>query len=92
MGRMTLILGGSASQDHADNTKYDKAFIIGDFKRSVTTIKPSGNQWKAIGNYAQYDEKHQYIPIALYITLRQGGRAGEAREKYLTNKALNQFN
>jgi hypothetical protein len=61
----------------------DPAFLIGDFKRQVTTIKSTGkgsNQWLAINNYAR---GHQYVPVALYVTLFGSDRANQTREATL---------
>jgi RHS repeat-associated protein len=67
------------------------AYLIGDFKRSVTTIKPSKNQWSAIMNYARtvldFNPRtgfgHQYVPVALYVTLYGSGRANQSAEARL---------
>lgn len=58
------------------------AYLIGDFKRQVSSVDPRENQWFAIMNYAQSsllfnsagNPGHQYIPIALYVTLFTGRR------------------
>lgn len=71
------------------------AYLIGDFKRSVTTIKPSKNQWSAIMNYARTVADfnpstgfgHQYVPVALYVTLYGSDRANRSAEARLKRRA-----
>lgn len=71
------------------------AYLIGDFKRQVTTIKEDRNQWKAIMNYARsvadVDPKkgpgHQYVPVALYITFFGRSKANRTHEAKLKRKA-----
>jgi hypothetical protein len=67
------------------------AFLIGDFKRDVTTIKPKEDQFKAIMSYAQAvwqfpSPGYQYAPVALYVTL-VGGKKKQA-EKNRQGEAL----
>ncbi|NET91152.1 MAG: RHS repeat-associated core domain-containing protein, partial [Kamptonema sp. SIO1D9] len=50
--------------------KNPKAYLIGDIKLSGNAIVDSlsRGQWSAIMNYAKYGNRHQYTPVALYIT------------------------
>jgi RHS repeat-associated protein len=75
--------------------KGDPAFLIGDFKRSVTSIKTSGkgsNQWNAIMKYSravwQYPSPgQQYVPVALYVTLYDN----PTKEASLKRKAMTTY-
>ena len=62
--------GGPRTTDYARNPANSKAFLIGDVKLGGNTAARSinSNQWNAIMNYAKYGNRHQYTPIALYIT------------------------
>nr|WP_242054671.1 putative Ig domain-containing protein [Nostoc sp. FACHB-190] len=50
--------------------KNPKAYLIGDVKLAGKTVASSSysNQWKAIMNYAKYENGHQYQPVALFVT------------------------
>jgi RHS repeat-associated protein len=81
--------GGPQSTDNSP-----PAFLIGDFKRQVTTVNPYGNQWKAILNYAKSSTLqggHQIIPIALYITLYGSDQENRSKEAFLKKKAATDF-
>ncbi|MCL1474218.1 RHS repeat-associated core domain-containing protein [Argonema antarcticum] len=74
-----------------DTDRLPPAYLIGDFKRSVTEIGKRENQWNAIMNYARsvINGGHQYVPVALYVTLR-----GEERQRQVERRkarALRQF-
>jgi hypothetical protein len=57
--------GGPATTD-----KKPRAYLIGDVKLSGNAIvsKIGSGQWEAIMNYAKKENRHQYAPIALYMT------------------------
>jgi hypothetical protein len=78
--------GGPASQDHASNNSYSKAYLIGDVTRSLDGVykqKVKSKQGQAILNYARYSNNHQYNPIALYVTLFGGSQVSyEKAVKY----------
>ena len=66
-----------------------KAYLIGDAKLKTKNIKSgqkNGKQFNAIINYADYDNKHQYVPIATYVTIF----GDEDNEKKLKKRALKQ--
>jgi RHS repeat-associated protein len=72
------------------------AYLIGDFKRSVSEIKwykgsNPVNQWSAIMNYAKSIPfgGHQYIPVALYVTLFGEERQGQVQRR--KEEALKNF-
>ena len=76
-----------------DTDRMPPAYLIGDFKRSVTEATRSANprQWDAIMNYARsvVNGGHQYIPVALYVTLRGEQRQGQVERRKA--QALRQF-
>jgi RHS repeat-associated protein len=56
---------------------YNKAFLIGDVKATWLTVlnglsKPQG---RAILNYAKYSNRHQFVPIAMFVTAIGGSKA-----------------
>jgi hypothetical protein len=85
--------GGPATEDYADNSRWKKAYLIGDIKLQWGTVANGigENQWKAIIEYARYSNQHQYLPAALYVTLFGGSdsthnrivRAGLQRGVYV---------
>lgn len=76
---------------------YDRkppAYLIGDVKRSVSQIDVGKRQWNAIINYAQPSFRirngsrgHQYVPMALYMTLFNDN---PARERQVVRQGLRQ--
>jgi RHS repeat-associated protein len=71
------------SQDRKRGGKL--AWLVGDVKLRVDNIdqdvKKSDGQWRAIMNYAKTSNRHQAIPIAMYITLYGGTQLKEERIK-----------
>ncbi|NET90605.1 MAG: RHS repeat-associated core domain-containing protein [Kamptonema sp. SIO1D9] len=78
------------------STTVPPAYLIGDFKRTTkkSTLKIGKNQWNSILNYAQSvwainqagEPGHQYIPVALYVTLEsQAAQVAYARKKAMKN-------
>jgi RHS repeat-associated protein len=72
--------------------KKPKAYLIGDIKLSGNAIvqKIDKGQWQAITGYAKKENRHQHVPIALYITFwgltdKESQKINEAalREKVL---------
>jgi hypothetical protein len=74
---------GPASFDHADNPSYLKAYLIGDVTRNLKSmrrkIEDQPSQVSAVMNYARYSNRHQYNPIALYVTLFGGDQRDAAK-------------
>jgi RHS repeat-associated protein len=74
--------------DPVETDNKPPAYLIGDFKRSVSAINQyrgsnAGTQWRAILNYAKqrFAGGHQYIPVALYVTLRGEERQGQVKRR-----------
>ena len=65
--------GGPASTDFAKG-KGDKSYLIGDFKISWQRARKDMKkpQFSAMMNYAAYSNRHQVVPIALYVTMIGG--------------------
>jgi RHS repeat-associated protein len=65
--------GGPNSTDFAQG-KGEKSYLIGDFKLSWHRVEKDKNkaQFKAMMNYASFSNRHQVVPIALYITMIGG--------------------
>ncbi len=65
--------GGPASTDFARGNG-DKSYLIGDFKFSWNRIRKDSSkpQFKATANYAAFSNRHQVVPIVLYITMIGG--------------------
>jgi RHS repeat-associated protein len=72
---------GPASFDHAKNSKYPKAYLIGDIAYQLKTVvkktqsSKGKNQINAIINYAATINNHQTTPIGLYVTLYGGSQS-----------------
>jgi RHS repeat-associated protein len=79
--------GGPATTDFARTRTGRKAWLIGDVKANWNTVEDSfsKNQGKAILSYAKYSNKHQVIPVALFVTAI-GGTAQTERD--IVRKAL----
>lgn len=79
--------GGPESTDFAAG-KGDKSYLIGDFKYSWDRVKGDSDkpQFKAIMNYANFTNRHQVVPIALYITMIGGKSKLELHR--VTKKAI----
>jgi hypothetical protein len=62
--------GGPRNTDHARSDRFPKAYLIGDIKLSGNALrnKIGSSQWNAIMEYAKYGNRHQYTPVALFIT------------------------
>jgi hypothetical protein len=69
--------GEPDSEDHAKDSKYSKAWLIGDIKVSVGTLRTdvteNKNQWQSISNYATYKNRHQYSPLTFFIVWNNKG-------------------
>jgi hypothetical protein len=79
--------GGPSATDHATNSTYKKAYLIGDIKSTWETVGRAvgEKQWDAITNYAKYSNRHQYVPTALYVTAI-GGK--ESTHQKIVNEGL----
>jgi RHS repeat-associated protein len=66
--------GGPETTDPVKHNGKAKAFLIGDVKATWGTVaKGLGkNQGQAILNYARYQNGHQFVPIALFVTAIAG--------------------
>jgi len=83
--------GGPDTTDFADGNG-NKAYLIGDIKLSWNRVEKDASkpQFQAIMNYAKTSNQHQYIPVALYVTLI-GGKT-ELTLHQVTKKALVTYN
>jgi len=67
--------GGPESTDYAKG-KGEKSFMIGDFKLEWKTVansmKSKPKQFAATMEYARYKNRHQTVPIALFVTIKGG--------------------
>ncbi|WP_245555383.1 RHS repeat-associated core domain-containing protein [Baaleninema simplex] len=65
--------------------KKPKAFLIGDVKLAGKTVLGNRSQFKAIMEYASFENGRQYHPTALYVTLYRPTQAEFARIKRLSS-------
>jgi hypothetical protein len=65
--------GGPESTDFAQG-KGKKSYLVGDFKFSWQRVESDRKkpQFEAMMNYARFINRHQVVPIALYITMIGG--------------------
>jgi RHS repeat-associated protein len=73
--------GGPRNTDYARNSKWKKSYLIGDIKITGNAMvdKIGSTQWQAMMNYATVRNKHEYTPVALFVTFT-APTAGQRRK------------
>jgi RHS repeat-associated protein len=73
--------GGPSSTDYTRSSRWKKAYLIGDIKITGNAMveKIGSTQWQSIMNYATIRNKHQYAPVALFVTFT-APTAGQRRK------------